>query len=45
MLGCSPGTVKSRTFHALRRLRAIAPELADLLSECVEAPGRFRPHR
>ncbi|GGK79129.1 hypothetical protein Sme01_22180 [Sphaerisporangium melleum] len=33
MLGCSPGTVKSQTSHALDRLRALAPELAGLLSE------------
>jgi RNA polymerase sigma-70 factor (sigma-E family) len=30
VLGCSAGTVKSHTFDALSRLRALAPELADL---------------
>jgi RNA polymerase sigma-70 factor (sigma-E family) len=30
VLGCAPGTVKSQTRHALERLRALAPELADL---------------
>jgi RNA polymerase sigma-70 factor (sigma-E family) len=29
-LGCSVGTVKSQTHQALRRMRALAPELADL---------------
>ncbi|NUW44350.1 SigE family RNA polymerase sigma factor [Nonomuraea rhodomycinica] len=33
LLGCSVGTVKSQTHHALARLRAVAPELAHLLSE------------
>ncbi|MFI6920573.1 SigE family RNA polymerase sigma factor [Nonomuraea spiralis] len=39
-LGCSPGTVKSQTHYALGRLRVLAPELADLLSEVdpVEVP-------
>jgi len=31
-LGCSIGTVKSQTRHALGRLRVLAPELADLLT-------------
>ncbi|MFD9947344.1 SigE family RNA polymerase sigma factor [Nonomuraea sp. NPDC059023] len=35
VLGCSLGTVKSQTHHALSRLRAQAPELAGLLSEHV----------
>jgi len=30
LLGCSVGTVKSQTHHALARLRAVAPELAEL---------------
>ena len=30
VLGCSPGTIKSQTRDALRRLRQVAPELADL---------------
>ena len=29
-LGCSIGTVKSQTSHALQRLRTLAPQLADL---------------
>lgn len=33
LLGCSPGTVKSQTHYALGRLRALAPELADLLHD------------
>ncbi|MEV4019037.1 SigE family RNA polymerase sigma factor [Nonomuraea angiospora] len=33
LLGCSPGTVKSQTSHALGRLRTLAPELADLLHD------------
>ncbi|MGW0806507.1 SigE family RNA polymerase sigma factor [Nonomuraea sp. NPDC002799] len=33
LLGCSPGTVKSQTSHALGRLRALAPELAGLLHD------------
>lgn len=33
VLGCSIGTVKSQTFDALSRLRALAPELADLKGE------------
>ncbi|MEV5328782.1 sigma factor-like helix-turn-helix DNA-binding protein [Nonomuraea sp. NPDC052634] len=32
-LGCSIGTIKSQTHHALNRLRAIAPELAPMLTE------------
>ncbi|MFI6390665.1 SigE family RNA polymerase sigma factor [Nonomuraea sp. NPDC050547] len=35
VLGCSLGTVKSQTHHALSRLREQAPELAGLLSEHV----------
>lgn len=33
VLGCAPGTVKSQTHLALRRLREAAPELAHLLGE------------
>ncbi|UWZ49527.1 SigE family RNA polymerase sigma factor [Dactylosporangium matsuzakiense] len=32
-LGCSVGSVKSQTHHALARLRAIAPELAELIED------------
>jgi RNA polymerase sigma-70 factor (sigma-E family) len=35
-LGCSRGTVKSQTHHALGRLRSLAPELADLYQEAKE---------
>ena len=35
VLGCSPGTVKSQTHVALRRLREVAPELAHLIGEGV----------
>nr|WP_062334853.1 SigE family RNA polymerase sigma factor [Herbidospora sakaeratensis] len=38
LLGCSPGTVKSQTSHALGRLRALAPELADLMDGSDSAP-------
>lgn len=31
LLGCRVGTVKSQTRHALRRLRVLAPELAELV--------------
>ena len=31
LLGCSVGTVKSQTRHALARLRTLSPELADLI--------------
>ena len=31
ILGVSPGTVKSQTRHALRRLRELAPDLIDLV--------------
>ena len=33
VLGCSVGTVKSQTHRALERMRAVAPELSDLLVE------------
>ena len=33
LLGVSTGTVKSQTRHALRRLRELAPELAELMVE------------
>jgi RNA polymerase sigma-70 factor (sigma-E family) len=33
ILGCAIGTVKSQTRHALARLRALSPELADLVGE------------
>lgn len=33
LLGCSVGTVKSQTRHALARLRALSPELADLVGD------------
>jgi RNA polymerase sigma-70 factor (sigma-E family) len=36
-LGCSPGTVKSQTSHALQRLRQLAPELAQLIENPREA--------
>jgi len=35
-LGCSVGTVKSQTHHALRRLRELAPELAELIEDPQE---------
>ncbi len=35
-LGCSVGTVKSQTHHALGRLRTLAPELAALVSGVEE---------
>jgi RNA polymerase sigma-70 factor (sigma-E family) len=33
ILGCSVGTVKSQTHYAIARLRAVAPELAELVRE------------
>jgi RNA polymerase sigma-70 factor (sigma-E family) len=36
-LGCTVGTVKSQTHHALGRLRALAPELAELIEDPQEA--------
>jgi RNA polymerase sigma-70 factor (sigma-E family) len=36
-LNCSTGTVKSQTSVALQRLRVLAPELADLITEGVPA--------
>jgi RNA polymerase sigma-70 factor (sigma-E family) len=36
VLGCSVGTVKSQTNHALRRLRALAPELVELIEPPTE---------
>ncbi|GAA3800749.1 SigE family RNA polymerase sigma factor [Sphaerisporangium flaviroseum] len=42
ILGCSVGTVKSQTHHALRRMRTLAPELADLLSETHLTTPRSR---
>jgi RNA polymerase sigma-70 factor (sigma-E family) len=33
VLGCSIGTVKSQSHHALGRLRALAPELAALIEQ------------
>ncbi len=38
LLGCSVGTVKSQTRHALSRLRVLAPELADLIAFTEVAP-------
>jgi RNA polymerase sigma-70 factor (sigma-E family) len=35
-MGCSVGTVKSQTSHALKRLRQLAPELGDLWPERTE---------
>ncbi|MEU7743662.1 SigE family RNA polymerase sigma factor [Nonomuraea sp. NPDC049158] len=36
ILGCSLGTVKSQTHHALGRLRALTPELSQLFAEMKE---------
>jgi RNA polymerase sigma-70 factor (sigma-E family) len=36
-LNCSTGTIKSQTSVALQRLRELAPELADLMTEGVPA--------
>lgn len=35
ILGCSEGTVKSQTAHALGRLRTLEPHLAELITEEV----------
>ncbi|QFY12747.1 SigE family RNA polymerase sigma factor [Nonomuraea phyllanthi] len=45
LLGCSVGTVKSQTHHALARLRALAPELAPklpVLDDPVRSEGARR---
>ncbi|SPL88486.1 sigma-70 region 4 domain protein [[Actinomadura] parvosata subsp. kistnae] len=36
ILGCSVGTVKSQTHHALGRLRILAPELSKLFADAEE---------
>ena len=38
IMGCSVGTVKSQTSYALARLRAVAPELDELVTETTGAP-------
>lgn len=38
IMGCSVGTVKSQTNHALARLRAVAPELSDLVAVRTGVP-------
>ena len=35
-LGCTVGTVKSQTAHSLARLRVLAPELLDLLTDPID---------
>jgi RNA polymerase sigma-70 factor (sigma-E family) len=40
LLGCAVGTVKSQTRHALARLRALSPELADLVGDGAEVVRR-----
>uniref|UniRef100_UPI003F497A3F SigE family RNA polymerase sigma factor n=1 Tax=Nonomuraea bangladeshensis TaxID=404385 RepID=UPI003F497A3F len=44
LLGCSLGTVKSQTHHALARLRALAPELAPRLP-VLDQPARSEEAR
>ncbi|MEW9547341.1 SigE family RNA polymerase sigma factor [Nonomuraea sp. NPDC050783] len=44
LLGCSIGTVKSQTHHALARLRVLAPELAPRLP-APEGPARTEEAR
>jgi RNA polymerase sigma-70 factor (sigma-E family) len=39
LLNCSVGTVKSQTRHALRRLRELCPELAELGTRPGQAPA------
>jgi RNA polymerase sigma-70 factor (sigma-E family) len=44
LLGCTVGAVKSQTHHALKRLRALAPDLADLLNgDCESTTTGGRP--
>lgn len=38
IMGCSVGTVKSQTNHALARLRAAAPELSELIAGRTGVP-------
>ncbi|MEU4640033.1 SigE family RNA polymerase sigma factor [Micromonospora sp. NPDC023814] len=40
LLGCRVGTVKSQTRHALGRLRALAPELAELVGRTPQEVNR-----
>ena len=42
VMGCSPGTVKSQTAHALRRLRVLAPELAETFGRDEPTPTEVR---
>ncbi|MEO3867479.1 SigE family RNA polymerase sigma factor [Nonomuraea sp. B12E4] len=44
LLGCSVGTVKSQTHHALARLRALAPELAPRLP-ALDTPSEIEEAR
>lgn len=44
LLGCSVGTVKSQTHHALARLRALAPELAPRLP-ALDDPAHIKEAR
>ncbi|MFF4199097.1 SigE family RNA polymerase sigma factor [Nonomuraea sp. NPDC001831] len=44
LLGCSLGTVKSQTHHALARLRTLAPELAPRLPD-LDRPTRHEGTR
>ncbi|MFB4289421.1 SigE family RNA polymerase sigma factor [Nonomuraea sp. ATR24] len=44
LMGCSVGTVKSQTHHALARLRALAPELASRLP-VLDDPADMREAR
>ena len=41
-MGCSPGTVKSQTAHALARLRALSPELAVAFGRASDDPTEVR---
>jgi RNA polymerase sigma-70 factor (sigma-E family) len=43
VMGCSPGTVKSQTAHALARLRLLSPELPVSFGRATNEPSEVSP--